>query len=164
MSSAFASLEALTNVASSPDFSILSKSRCFPDNSCWSISRPNCLLFSRCSVRRCARIRFFARDVVTNESQSLLGRCLLDVMISMMSPLFSSFFIGTIRPLTFAPTVDWPTAECTAKAKSRAVALAGNWITSPLGVNTNISSSKRSTLTASRNSSGSLSSFCHSTI
>ena len=49
-----------------------------------------------------------------------------------------------MRPFTFAPTVRWPTSVCTAYAKSIGVAPAGSVFTSPFGVKTNTSSSKRS--------------------
>src|SRR6476469_3344600 len=49
-----------------------------------------------------------------------------------------------MRPFTLAPTVRWPTSVCTAYAKSIGVAPAGSVFTSPFGVKTNTSSSKRS--------------------
>ena len=51
---------------------------------------------------------------------------------------------GTMRPLTLAPTVRCPTSVWTAYAKSIGVAPAGSVLTSPFGVKTNTSSSKRS--------------------
>jgi len=61
-------------------------------------------------------------------------------MISTVSEFRSSRESGTMRPLTRAPWVWSPTCVCTAKAKSIGVAPFGNWITSPLGVKTKISS------------------------
>ncbi len=63
-----------------------------------------------------------------------------------------------MRPFTFAPTVRWPTSVCTAYAKSIGVAPAGSVFTSPFGVKTNTSSSKRSVRKLFTNSRASASS------
>ena len=67
-----------------------------------------------------------------------------------------------MRPFTFAPTVRWPTSVCTAYAKSIGVAPAGSVFTSPFGVKTYTSSSKRSVRKSCMNSRGSASSDCQS--
>ena len=63
-----------------------------------------------------------------------------------------------MRPLTFAPTVRWPTSVCTAYAKSIGVEPAGSVFTWPFGVKTCTSSSKRSVRNVFMNSRGSASS------
>ena len=72
--------------------------------------------------------------------------------------------MGTILPLTLAPTHLQPTAVWTLNAKSRGVDPAGSSITSPFGVNTNTWLENRSTLTVSMNSPESFSSCCHSRV
>ena len=67
-----------------------------------------------------------------------------------------------MMPFTRAPEQWAPTFECTAKAKSIGVDPLGSAFTSPLGVNTNTSSSNRSIFTVSMNSVGSFRSRCHS--
>ncbi len=54
----------------------------------------------------------FARGVLTNSSQSLLGCCLGDVMISTVCPFLSWYLSGTIlllilAPMHFSPTSEW---------------------------------------------------------
>ena len=56
-------------------------------------------------------ILVFARGVFTNSSQSLLGCCFEEVMISMISPFFNFDRRGTILPLTLAPMHFSPTSE-----------------------------------------------------
>ena len=74
------------------------------------------------------------------ESQSLLGFADGDVMISTVSEFRRARESGAIRPLTRAPEQCKPISVCTANAKSIGVAPFGNWMTSPVGVNTKISS------------------------
>ena len=87
-----------------------------------------------------------------------------EVIISTISPLFSTWSIVTILPFTLAPTHLQPICVCILKAKSRGVAPAGNSMTSPLGVKTNTCLVKRSILRVSINSLESTTSFCHSKV
>ena len=57
-------------------------------------------------------------------------------------------------PFTFAPTQRWPTSVWIEYAKSSGVEPAARFFTSPFGVKTKTSSSKRSTLSASRKAFG----------
>ena len=86
-------------------------------------------------------------------SQSSLGVCLLEVMISTWSPFCSLWFSGTSLWLTFAPIQLAPTSVWISNAKSSAVALKGNCINAPFGVKIKISSEKRFILKSSRKSS-----------
>ena len=81
----------------------------------------------------------FATDVTTNLSQSFLGFCLFDVIISTWSPLLSWLLSATNLPLTFAPMHLSPISVCISNAKSRAVELFGKVLSSPAGVKTYIS-------------------------
>ncbi len=58
----------------------------------------------RCSARTTLRILLRALAVLTNDSQSLLGRWLGLVMISTVSPFLSFWRSGAILPLMRAPT------------------------------------------------------------
>ncbi len=75
-----------------------------------------------------------------------------------MSPDSSVYESGTMRPFTFAPTQRWPTSVCTAYAKSSGVAPEASAFSSPFGVKTYTSSSKRPVRSASMNTCGSASS------
>jgi hypothetical protein len=72
---------------------------------------PISMALTRSVVLMTCLILFLAREVLTMDSQSLLGRWFGCVMISTMSPLRSVYFNGTIRPLTLAPTQVLPTSE-----------------------------------------------------
>ncbi len=118
----------------------------------------------RCSACRMNwRMRACARLVFTNVSQSFDGCEWGEVRISTVSPFFSLYRSGTSFPFTFAPTVCSPICEWMVYAKSTGVAPRGRLFTAPFGVKTKTSSEKRSTLTVSRNSRGSSSSFWNST-
>ena len=98
------------------------------------------------AVVKYLRIFAFADGVATMLSQSRLGFEFLFVRTSMRSPLSRWYVSGTTDPFTFAPTQWLPTSVCTAYAKSSGVESRLRLMTSPLGVNTKISSSNRSTL------------------
>ena len=99
--------------------------------------------------------------LLTIFSQSMDGPLAFsDVMISMMSPFWRGWSIGTIFPLTLAPMHFAPTAEWILKAKSRGMDPFGSSMTSPAGVNTNTWLENRSTLRDSMNSLGSFVSCC----
>ncbi len=107
-----------------------------------------------------------ARDEPTNSSQSRDGpaSAALEVRISTLSPLRSSYSRATNRPLTREPTVRWPTSVCTEYAKSTGVDPRGSATTSPFGVNTKTSSAYRSRRMLRMNSPESAVSDCHSSI
>ena len=104
------------------------------------ISRPSRIADERSSSRNIWRILCRARPVRTCASQSRLGLAFGLVRISTVSEFLSSRDSGAMRPLILAPAHRAPTCVCTAKAKSSGVAPFGNWITSPVGVKTKISS------------------------
>ncbi len=89
-------------------------------------------------------------------------RAALLVTISTMSPDWSLWSSGTMRPFTFAPIVRWPMSVWMRYAKSIGVAPLGRSLTSPFGVNTKTWSWKTSTLSDSTNSVASATSCCHS--
>jgi len=136
----------------------------FPRSSaiCSRIPRPTSRAWSRSCSRSHFRMSCRALLVATNSSQSRLGVWLESVRISTVSPLSRSWSRGRIWPSTFAPRARSPTSVWMANAKSRAVAPSRSSCTSPRGVKTKISSSKRSTFRNSRNSSGSFVPCCHS--
>ncbi len=64
------------------------------------------------SLENQCRILLRALALLTKPSQSLLGPAssALEVKISTVSPLLSSFSSATRRPFTLAPMVRWPTS------------------------------------------------------
>jgi len=66
----------------------------------------------------------------------MVGFWCADVMISIWSPLFNSWFNGTSFPFTRVPLVLIPISEWILKAKSKDVAPLASDLISPLGVNT----------------------------
>ena len=95
---------------------------------------------------RAWRILVRAFEVVTMFSQSCFGVCVFDVIISTWSPLFSFCLNCTFLPFTFAPIHLHPNLLWMWKAKSSTVAPLPSLKRSPFGVNTNTSSSYRSSL------------------
>ena len=71
---------------------------------------PRSMLRARSSTCSTCRIRFRAREVETNASQSRLGLCPFCVTTSTMSPFCSVVLSGTILPFTRAPTHWCPTS------------------------------------------------------
>ena len=69
-----------------------------------------------------------------------------------------------MRPLTLAPVQRKPTSEWMRKAKSRALAPAGSWNTSPPGLKTKTSSRRKSLISVSMYSRGSATSSCQAMI
>ena len=93
------------------------------------------------------RILLLASLVRTIFSQSRLGPLSAGPRItSMISPVATTWSMGTIRLFTLQPIIRLPTAEWMAYAKSMQVAPAGRLITSPLGVKAKTSSGSRSLL------------------
>ena len=92
------------------------------------------------------RILVRALEVVTMFSQSCLGVCVFDVIISTWSPLCSICFSCTFLPFTFAPIHLQPSLLWMWNAKSSTVEPLASLNKSPLGVNTNTSSSYKSSL------------------
>ena len=105
------------------------------------------------------RILVRALEVVTMFSQSCLGVCVLDVMISTWSPLFSICFNCAFLPFTLAPIHLQPSLLWMWKAKSSTVEPLPSLNKSPLGVKTNTSSSYKSSLNWSMVSNPLLSEF-----
>jgi len=101
-------------------------------------SLPRFTTFSSSSLRLCL-IFPLALEVITNDSQSLVGFWFLEMMISTWSPFLSLSFMEASLLLMRPPTHDTPSLECTSKAKSSIDDPAGIFFRSPLGVNTNIS-------------------------
>ena len=98
-----------------------------------------------------------------NFSQSMLGPLAWsDVIISTISPFFSSVTIGIILLFILQPVIWCPISACILYAKSIGVLPLGKDFISPFGVNTYTSSSKSSVFKVFKNSSGSCMSFCHS--
>ena len=108
---------------------------------------------------RAWRILVRALEVVTMFNQSCLGVWVFDVIISTWSPLFSFCLSCTFFPFTFAPIHLHPSLLWMWKAKSSTVAPLASLKRSPLGVNTNTSSSYKSILNWSITFSESLSGF-----
>ena len=96
-----------------------------------SASLPASMASSRRSFENHALILERARGEATKASQSREGPDLsdLEVTTSTVSPDSRRVSRETRRPLTFAPTVRWPTSVCTAYAKSTGVERAGNTMT-----------------------------------
>ena len=114
-------------------------------------SSPSFWLIFR-SLRRMAAILARARAVVANTSHWGCTRCDLEVRISTWSPLCSLWLRGTSLWFTFAPIQWLPMSVCNEKAKSSAVEFWGMVLSSPFGVNTNISEANRLSLIVSRKS------------
>ena len=92
-------------------------------------------------------ILFLAWVLFTTFSQSRLGPWeFWEVMISIRSPFWILYSMGTSLPFTRAPTILFPTALCTLYAKSIGVEPFGRVFTSPCGV-------KQYTLSANRSRS-----------
>ena len=115
-------------------------------------SLPREVFSARLRRRKYARILLRACWLCTNSSQSRLGWASRRVTNSTRSPFWSLVLSGTMRPLILAPTVMSPRSVWTRNAKSIGVDPAGRSKTSPLGVNTNTCSLKKSVETALRNS------------
>ena len=102
------------------------------------ISRPSAAAL-RSSASSSCFILVLALELTTQPSQSRLGLWFLPVIISTTSPVRSFSLICTLLPLTRPPVQRQPRLECMLKAKSSTDAPAGSILSSPVGVNTNIS-------------------------
>ena len=126
-------------------------------------SLPFTIFSSLCVFLNQLNILLFAPELLINFNQSMIGPLdCSDVIISTISPFFSSVIIGIILLFILHPVMWCPISACILYAKSIGVLPFGKDFISPFGVNTYTSSSNNSVFNVFKNSSGSCISFCHS--